>query len=189
MRDGVFASSPIPKSLGRPTEALLPSQHASEALTSHHQNSHCIFLRLQMRSPEYSCYLQHTYLHLQIHDIASFTSSLCHPLQRHFCWAVLMKLPVLQPKLTPRKYSAGLSQPYKQSHLPVSLLETIQHPFPSHPCQSFQLHIGTQLFSPQMLHCSPSLFSPDRYSGSPRTQKLLIFPFHYPGKQTYRGQK
>lgn len=143
-----------------------------------------------MRSPEQSCYLQHPYLQLQLHNnIASFTSCLCHYLQGCFCWAVLMKLPVLQFRLMPRKYPAGLSQPYKQFHLLISLLETVQRTSSSHPYQSLQLHICTQLFSSQVLRCSPSLFSPDRHSGSPRTQKMLIFPFHYHSKQIYRGQK
>lgn len=191
-RDRVFASSPISKPMGRPTEALSPSQGAFEALTRHHKTATALFFfrKLQLRSPEHSCYLQHPCLHLQLHDnIASFTSCLCHYLQGRFCWAVLMKLPVLQFKLKPRKYSAGLSQPYKKSHLLISLLEATQHLSSSHPYQSFQLHICTQLFSSQVLHRSPSLFSPDGHSGSPRTQKMLIFPFHYPSKQIYRGQK
>lgn len=87
-----------------------------------------------MRSPEQSCYLQHPYLQLQLHNnIASFTSCLCHYLQGCFCWAVLMKLPVLQFRLMPRKYPAGLSQPYKQFHLLISLLETVQCTSSSHP--------------------------------------------------------
>lgn len=45
VRNRVFASSLISKSIGRPTEALSPSQGAFKALTGHHQNCHCIFLR------------------------------------------------------------------------------------------------------------------------------------------------
>lgn len=86
--------------------------------------------------------------------------------------------------LRPRKYSAVFSQPYEQPHLLISLLETSEHTSSRHPQQSFQPHICTQLFSSEVLHCSQSVFSLDRHSGSPRTQKMVIFPFHYLGKQT-----
>lgn len=40
-------------------------------------------------------------------------------------------------------------------------------------------HICRQQFSSQVLHCLPSLLSPDGGRGSPQTGKILIFPFHY----------
>lgn len=106
-----------------------------------------------------------------------FTCSNCY-LQGLFCWAVT-KLPILHFHLRPRIYSAGLSQPYEQPHLLISLLETSEHTSSCHPQQSSQPHICTRLFSSEVLHCSPSHFSLDRHSGSPRTQKMLIFPFHF----------
>lgn len=61
--------------------------------------------------------------------------------------------------------------------------------FSFHPYESFQLHICTQLFSSQVLHCSPSLFSLDRHSGPPRIQKMLIFLFITVTSKSIEGKK
>lgn len=108
-------------------------------------------------------------------------------LQGLFCWAV-MKLPILHFQLRPGKYSAALSQPYKQLHLLISLLETSEHTCSCHAQQSFQPCICTQLFSSEVLHCSPNLFSPHRHSGSPRYKRCSFFLF-ISCKETYRGKE
>lgn len=186
MRGGVFASSPISTSRGGPTEAASPSQEAFEALTSHHQNS---FLEktpteipgtwLFSAAPVSPRTTSRQYLYLLLRPV--FTGVLllgcagepASPIQIYttkiFCWP----FPTLQTIPSP-SFIAG-----NHTASPPLLIRIKAPSFISaHNYFLLRCCTALQLFS-----------SPDRHSGSPRTQKTLILPFHYPDKQIYRGQK
>lgn len=166
---------PLSRSIGRPGEALPPNQGVPEALTRQYHNCHRIFFgRLQLPLLGQSCCLQHPYFHLSLcSSTASFTSCLQHCLQGHFPRA-LSGCPAIQPDT---KKTSCSPFPALQTIPPPGLVAdngtTLLLPSVSKP------HICRQQFSSQVLHCLPSLLSPDGGRGSPRTGKILIFPFHY----------